>query len=204
MRLTAPIRSPIMQTIFWRFSIILQIDQAALVGLSVGGMIAQRIAVDVPRRVRALVLCDTAAKIGTRGTLGRADRRGRRAAASRPSPTASCSAGSRRRFARRNRMSGRAGATCCVRTPAHGYVGTCAALRDADLTDDAARISVPTLCLVGDQDGSTPPDLVRQTADLIPGARFEIIAEAGHIPCIERPDETARLIEQHLQEAGYV
>ena len=44
----------------------------------------------------------------------------------------------------------------------------CAALRGADYTEAARRISVPTLCVVGDQDGSTPPDLVRQTAALIP------------------------------------
>jgi 3-oxoadipate enol-lactonase len=57
---------------------------------------------------------------------------------------------------------------------------------------------------VGDQDGSTPPDLVRHTADLIPGARFEIIDGAGHIPCIEQPEATARLIDRHLREAHYV
>ena len=78
-----------------------------------------------------------------------------------------------------------------VRTPAHGYAGTCAAIRDADLTEGAARISVPTLCIAGDQDGSTPPELVRQTADLIPRAGFEIIEGAGHIPGIEQPDATA-------------
>lgn len=53
---------------------------------------------------------------------------------------------------------------------------------------------MPTLCIVGDQDGSTPPDLVRGTARLIPGARFEIIKGAGHIPCIEQPAALASLI----------
>ncbi|TIO60197.1 MAG: 3-oxoadipate enol-lactonase, partial [Mesorhizobium sp.] len=54
--------------------------------------------------------------------------------------------------------------------------------------------AVPTLCIVGDQDGSTPPDLVRSLADLIPGARFEVIRGAGHIPCIEQPDALVALI----------
>ena len=35
----------------------------------------------------------------------------------------------------------------------------------------AAACAVPTLCMVGDQDGSTPPDLVAELAELIPGAR---------------------------------
>ncbi|TGV59864.1 3-oxoadipate enol-lactonase, partial [Mesorhizobium sp. M2D.F.Ca.ET.160.01.1.1] len=45
-----------------------------------------------------------------------------------------------------------------------GYIGTCMAVRDADFTDSARRIAVPTLCIVGDQDGSTPPELVRSLA----------------------------------------
>ena len=57
---------------------------------------------------------------------------------------------------------------------------------------------MPTLCIVGDQDGSTPPDLVRSLADLIPGARFEIIRDAGHIPCVEQPDALVALIRDFV------
>ena len=60
-----PTRWTIMWMIFWRCSICSMSDRAAFVGLSVGGMIAQRIAVRAPERVQALVLCCTAAKIGT-------------------------------------------------------------------------------------------------------------------------------------------
>lgn len=91
-----------------------------------------------------------------------------------------------------------------VRQPAHGYAGTCAAIRDADLTPDAGKIVVPTLCVAGDQDGSTPADVVRNTASLILGARFELIDGCGHIPCVEKPAVLTRLIQQHLQEAGLV
>ena len=76
-------------------------------------------------------------------------------------------------------------------------------MRDADLTESTRALKLPVLCVVGDQDGSTPPDLVRSTADLIEGARFEIIEGAGHLPCIERPDETARLIGGFLNDAGW-
>ncbi|PJN93697.1 3-oxoadipate enol-lactonase, partial [Amaricoccus sp. HAR-UPW-R2A-40] len=57
---------------------------------------------------------------------------------------------------------------------------------------------------VGDADGSTPPELVRAMAASIPGARFEIIADAGHIPGVERPAEVARLIGDFLEETGHV
>ena len=91
-----------------------------------------------------------------------------------------------------------------VRLPAHGYAGTCAAIRDADLAEDASKISIPTLCVAGDQDGSTPADVVRNTAGLIPGARFELIEGSGHIPCVEKPAALKQLIQRHLQEAGLV
>jgi 3-oxoadipate enol-lactonase len=181
----------------------LHVENAALVGLSVGGMIAQRIAVKAPARVRALVLCDTAAKIGTPESWAE-----RIAAVEASGIDGIADSVLQRWFTQSFRATRPAEwngwRNMLVRTPVQGYVGTCAAIRDADLTTDAARIAVPTLCLVGDQDGSTPPDLVRHTAGLIPGARFNIIEEAGHIPCIEQPHATAQLIDQHLREAGHV
>jgi 3-oxoadipate enol-lactonase len=181
----------------------LKIDSAALVGLSVGGMIAQRMAMRAPQRVRALALCCTAARIGTADTWAE-----RIAAVERGGIEPIAEAVLQRWFTpsfRETRADECAGwRNMLVRTPAHGYAGTCAAIRDADLTSDAARIGAPTLCVAGDQDGSTPPDLVRGTAGLIPGARFELIRSAGHIPCVEQPAALARLLDHHLREAGLV
>ncbi len=85
-----------------------------------------------------------------------------------------------------------------VRQPLDGYAATCAALREADLTEVARTISVPTLCLVGDQDGSTPPTLVRELASLIPEADFAEIATSGHIPCVEQPDAYVSLLRNFI------
>src|SRR5690606_24141252 len=90
-----------------------------------------------------------------------------------------------------------------TRSSAVGYAGTCAALRDADLTQSTRALKLPVLCIAGDQDGSTPPDLVRSTAELIEGARFEVIEGAGHIPCVEKPADTVRLISDFLNGAGW-
>ena len=81
-----------------------------------------------------------------------------------------------------------------TRTPVAGYAGTCAALRDVDYTREAGLIGVPTLCVVGDQDGSTPPDLVLAMAKAIPGANYEVISEAGHLPCVEQPETLVAVI----------
>jgi maleylpyruvate isomerase len=62
---------------------------------------------------------------------------------------------------------------------------------------------VPTLVLAGGEDASTPPALVEQTARLIPDARFEIVAGAGHIPSIEQPALLSGLIEAFLKETTH-
>jgi len=87
-------------------------------------------------------------------------------------------------------------ANMLVRTPPDGYAGTCAAIRDADFTSAVRELHLPVLCLVGDEDCSTPPELVRELASLIAGARFTMVEGAGHILCVEQPEATAKLIRE--------
>ncbi len=178
------------------------INACALVGLSVGGMIAQALAARDPGRVRALVLCDTAARIGTRESwatrIAAVERDGLAGIAD-----TVVDGWFTHGFRERRPDDWTGWRTMLLRTPADGYIATCAALRDADLSAAAATIRAPTLCLAGDQDRSTPPDLVRQTAALIPDARFEVVEGAGHLPCLEQPAKLAMLIRRHLTEAAY-
>ncbi|HEV2594096.1 MAG TPA: alpha/beta fold hydrolase [Sphingomicrobium sp.] len=57
----------------------------------------------------------------------------------------------------------------------------------ADQRERARAIETPTLILVGDEDRVTPPELSRELAHLIPHARIEVIAGAGHLGNLERP-----------------
>jgi 3-oxoadipate enol-lactonase len=88
-----------------------------------------------------------------------------------------------------------------TRTPLDGYLMACQAIRDADLTEHVRKIKVSTLCVVGDEDGSTPVALVRELCSLIPGARLQVVVGAGHLPCIEKPDVLCGLIDAHVREA---
>ena len=72
------------------------------------------------------------------------------------------------------------------------------AIRDADFTAKASSISVPTTCVVGEYDGATNPELVEGTAKLIPGSKFEVIKNAGHIPCAEQPKEIIQIIREMI------
>jgi len=53
---------------------------------------------------------------------------------------------------------------------------------------DLPRIAVPTLCLAGDADRTAPPELMQRMAARIPGAEFAVLAGAGHIANLERPE----------------
>ncbi len=181
----------------------LALDRIVLCGLSVGGLIAQGLALRQPKRVQALILADTAAKIGT------AEMWEARIAAIEAGGIEAIADAIMERWLsaefRRSRPEESAGwRNMLVRTPTAGYLGTCAAIRDADFSAEAAGIEVPTLCLVGSEDGATPPDLVRATADLVRGAQFAVIDGAGHLPCIERPDVMAGLLTSFLEEHGLV
>ncbi len=175
----------------------LGLGPAAICGLSVGGMIAQALAAARPDLVRALILCDTAPKIGTPESWNT-----RIAAIAQDGLSSLLDPVMERWFTpafRRADNPDYAGYRMMfARQSGEGYAATCAAIRDADLTDEARRIAVPTLCVVGDQDGSTPPDLVAAMAALIPGARYEVISGAGHIPCVEQPAALIALMRDFL------
>lgn len=159
---------------------------AVVVGLSIGGLIAQQLYASRPDLVAGLMLCDTAARIGTPEFW--AERIDAIAAGGIAAVADQILA---RWFTPAFRDPGNAAfagyRNMLVRQLVDGYLAACRALRDADLRDRAGAIAVPTLCVVGDQDGSTPPETVLALARAIPGARYEVIKDCGHIPCVEQP-----------------
>jgi 3-oxoadipate enol-lactonase len=91
-----------------------------------------------------------------------------------------------------------------VRQPAEGYMGCSAAISGTDLYSTTSSLGLPTLAIAGSEDGATPPDLVRETAELIKGARFHLIRGAGHLPCVEKHEEYAKVLAEFLKETGHV
>jgi 3-oxoadipate enol-lactonase len=174
----------------------LGVARATIVGLSIGGLIAQELYRQRPRLFAGLVLSNTAAKIGDDASWDA------RIAAIEAGGVEAVADGVLQRWFTADFRARRADElvgwrTMLVRTPKAGYLAACEALKRADLRPHAGAIAVPTLCLVGDEDGSTPVALVRETAGYILGSRFEVIAGAGHIPAIERPAATAEILAQH-------
>ncbi|MFK4824318.1 3-oxoadipate enol-lactonase [Paenochrobactrum sp. BZR 588] len=176
----------------------LNLDRVILCGLSVGGLIAQAVFAKKPELVEALILSNTAHKIGT------ADMWRTRIDAIRQNGLSSVLAPTMERwFTPTFRTDDNAAfATYCnmfTRQPVDGYTATCEALAHADYTAEAQLISVPTLCIAGDQDGATPPTLVQEMADLIPAAEFIMLDQCGHIPCVQQPQVFADTISKFIK-----
>ncbi|MCR8722800.1 3-oxoadipate enol-lactonase [Frigidibacter sp. ROC022] len=179
----------------------LEIKDAVFVGLSIGGLIAQGLAVKRLDLVRALVLSNTATKIGT------AEIWDRRIAEVNAEGIASLSKEVMVRWfsrAFRDKPEMMLWKNMLERQPVDGYAGCSAAIQGTDFYSTTAALTLPTLAIAGSEDGSTPPDLVRETAELIKGSRFRLIRGAGHLPCVEKPEDYAELLSVFLQEIGHV
>lgn len=179
----------------------LNIRDCAFVGLSIGGMIAQGLAVKRLDIVRALVLSNTGAKIGTKEMW-----QDRIDAVKKGGIEPMADAVLERWFSKAFRETGELEAwrNMLVRQPVQGYAGCSAAISGTDFYTPTSGLRLPALGIAGDQDGSTPPDLVRETIDLIPGSRFHLIRGAGHLPCVEKPEEYAEVLGTFLKETGHV
>lgn len=177
----------------------LKIKDCVLVGLSIGGMIAQDLAAGRLDLVRALVLSNTAPKIGVPALWDE------RIAAVEAGGTAALSSSIMERwFSKRFRESTDLALwqRMVETTSTAGYAGCCAAISETDLFQQTATLRLPTMVIGGSEDGSTPSDLTRDLAELIPGARHELIRGAGHLPCVEAPEAYAALLTGFLAELG--
>jgi len=177
----------------------LEIERASLCGLSIGGMISMWVAAHAPERVERLALCCTSAQLGPpevwreRASIVRAEGVGAIAdtvlgrwftpgfAAAHPEVV--------------ERVRG-----VLIATPPEGYAGCCEAIAAMDLTPDLPSVAAPTLVVAAEQDPSIPPEHGRRIAELISGARFEVISPAAHLATVERPDVTTAMILGFLSD----
>ncbi|KAF0676227.1 3-oxoadipate enol-lactonase [Profundibacterium mesophilum] len=178
----------------------LRVRDCVFVGLSIGGMVAQGLAVKRLDLLRGVVLASTASKIGTAQMWHDRIEAVARGGMSALSPGVlerwfSPAFRGLPEFAQWRAM--------LERQPPEGYAGCAAAIAGCDLLAATATLRLPALVIAGDEDGATPPDLVRETAQLIPGAEFALIRGAGHLPNVERPDAFAARLNAFLARIAH-
>lgn len=170
----------------------LNIRDAVVFGLSLGGMIAQGLAVKRLDIVRGLVLCATAAK------FGQADPWHARAKTARERGMSALLDDTAQRW----NSNGQTAAL--ARTDPEGYAATCEAIAGTDFYTPTSGLRLPTLGLCGTNDKSTPPDLVRETTDLIRGSDFHLIRRAGHLAPQTHAQDVAQHLHAFLRRIGHI
>jgi 3-oxoadipate enol-lactonase/4-carboxymuconolactone decarboxylase len=177
----------------------LGVARAHVVGLSLGGMTALRLAAREPARVDRLALLCTSA------LLGPASGWTERAATVRAGGTQAVAEAVVDRWVT---LAGRSPELVLQlremvsATPSEGYAACCEAIGAMDLRADLGRVRAPTLALAGAEDPSTPPEHLEAIAAGIGGARLLVVPGAAHLANVEQAEAVNAALLTHLDPAG--
>ncbi|GAC1346462.1 MAG: 3-oxoadipate enol-lactonase [Acetobacteraceae bacterium] len=178
----------------------LGIERAHMIGLSMGGMVGLELATAHPERLLSLACCDARASATPDYTAAWHERA---ATAQRDGMEPLVEPSLARWFASgfRERAPGEAARVAAMvrATPPSGYAGSATALTGVDFAEALGQIRVPTLYLVGDEDGGTPPPVMRAMHEATPGSRYVEIPGAGHLSALERPAEVGAALLEFLR-----
>jgi 3-oxoadipate enol-lactonase len=175
----------------------LSVDKVDFCGLSMSGMIGMELAFHAPHRLRNVIICNTAPKLGTPAAwntrIQNVQTGGMKSIAD---------AVIERWFTPEFRASAPAPVESTrqmlLRTPPEGYAASCAAVRDMDATDTIFDIKVPTLVIHGTRDPVTAPDDGEKMAAAIPGAQLANLP-AAHLSNIEAASAFTMAVAKFLQ-----
>lgn len=175
----------------------LGIDRAHVVGLSLGGMTAQALAIAEPRRLVSLTLMATAAHLPTAQSWNE------RAASVRVHGTASVVEATLARwfttaFRDRNPEAVRAVRDGFLACDAAGYAVCCGAIGRMDLRPHLGAVAAPTLVIAGRDDPSTPPAMAEEICAHIAQAELVLLPHAAHLLAVERPEAAGAYLRAFL------
>lgn len=177
------------------------IGRAHLCGISIGGLTALWLAAHAPDRVDRLVLANTAARIGNVALWDE------RISSVRTQGLASLVDGAMGRwftagFREREPETVQQIRETFVKMNTNGYIGCCAALRDADLRSEASCTEAPTLVISGAHDVATPPSDGRWLAEQISTAEY-VELDAAHLSNVERATEFNHAVMEFLRVGNH-
>ncbi|MGQ9632055.1 MAG: alpha/beta fold hydrolase [bacterium] len=180
----------------------LGVERAHVLGASMGGTVAQRLAIDYPDKVRSLILACTLARpdkyflrmLEVWRSLEKLDTLERARELSLWMFGRSFFESYEEEIAQAESIASQSPEGLDV------FINQCAAIKGYDASDQLGRISAPTLVIVGEEDILTPPRLSRYIASRIPDAKLAILKGGAHALFTEVPDLAHRAILDFLRE----
>lgn len=181
----------------------LGISQTHFIGLSMGGMIGQMLALKYPHMLRSLVLCDTMSRVPP-DAKPMWDERIHTAETRGMEPHVETTVG--RWFTapfRQQRPDVIDKVRTMIRTtPPRGYAGCCHAIAGLNLTDRLQEITLPTLIIVGEEDPGTPVAASQVIHERIKGSELVILKSASHLSNMEQPEAFNQAVTGFLAKHG--
>ena len=181
----------------------LGIEKCHYVGLSMGGMIGQTVALNYPDLLLSLTLADTSSYYGP-AALAFWETRSKTAATQGMTPLVAPSL--ERWFTEGFRAAQpvlmQQAMQWVLDTPSLGYAACCLAIAPIDTTEKLKNIKVPVLVIVGAQDLATPPAAAELIQAQIPGAKLLVLDPAAHIASVEQAAEFTRALQDFLADVS--
>lgn len=178
----------------------LGISSAHLVGLSLGGMTAMRVAVRNPDRVNRVALLCTGAQLTPSSAWTD------RAATVRSAGTAAVVEAVVARWFTPDYLADHQDSreyyeSMVAATPAEGYASCCEAIATMDQRTDLPKITAPTLAIAGADDPATPPPKLAEIADNVAHGRLLVVPHSAHLANAQQPQIITPAIIEHLEQS---
>lgn len=178
----------------------LGISSAHLVGLSLGGMTAMRVAVRNPDRVNRVALLCTGAQLTPSSAWTD------RAATVRSAGTAAVVEAVVARWFTPDYLADHQDSreyyeSMVAATPAEGYASCCEAIATMDQRTDLPKITAPTLAIAGADDPATPPPKLAEIADNVADGRLLVVPHSAHLANAQQPQIITPAIIEHLEQS---
>ena len=175
------------------------LKEAVILGAGEGGLVAQGLAVKRLDLVRAMVLTGSATRFANPDVWTR-----RIAALNDPGPDLEAEAAALLGPRWRTLPAASQVQQMLSHTRREGWTGLAAAIANTDFYQTTATLTLPTLVLAGGDDRKTPPDIQRETADLVAGSDFHLLPGASHLAMLAHPQPFADALRAFLTRFAHV
>jgi 3-oxoadipate enol-lactonase len=181
----------------------LGIPKTHWIGLSMGGMIGQTLALKSPELFLSLSLCDTSSRIPAEAKPLWQDRiKTAQTQGMEPLVEGTIARWFTAPFREQHKDVVDPVRAMIRRTPPQGYAGCCHAISALDLTDRLPAIKLPTLIVVGEEDQGTPVAASQAIQAKIAGSQLEILKSAAHLANMEQPEAFTKAVTSFLARVG--